>query len=115
MGYFTFSHYFQQFLLLLILSLAKYIINWVKYVCISYLWVKIGISPFSKLQTNFVLYVPSDHRQRTILRSIEQDWEGLPMKQDHRSNGPTDEPQGTIGQTAPHMNHRGPSVERPHR
>jgi len=35
-----------------------------------------------------VLYVSSDHRQRTIHRSIEQGWEGLHMKQDHRSIGP---------------------------
>jgi len=34
------------------------------------------------------LYVPSDHRQHPILRSIEQGWEGLSMKQNHRSIGP---------------------------
>jgi len=63
----------------------------------------------------FVLYISSDHRQRTVLRSIEQGWEGLSMKQDHQSNSPTDEPQGTISRMAPQMNNRVPSVEQRHK
>jgi len=68
---------------------------------------------------NFVLYVPSDHRQHTVLWSIEQGWEGLPIKQDHRSNDPTNELQSTIGRSASQINHtlphNGPSVDRSHR
>jgi len=39
----------------------------------------------------YVLYVSSGHQQRTVLRSIEQGWEDLLVKQDHQSNDPTDE------------------------
>jgi len=48
-------------------------------------------------------------------RTIEQGWEGLSMKQHHRSNDPTDKLESTIGRTVPQMNYKVPSVERLHR
>jgi len=80
------------------------------------------------------LYVSSGHRQRTVLRSIEQDWEGLPTGPSverphrwtikyHRSIDPTNKshvtPKGTIGRSVSQTNHalprKGPSVDRSHR
>ena len=49
-----------------------------------------------------VLYALSDYRQHAVLRSIEQGWEGLHRKQDHRSIGPT------------YKSHATPSGDRPY-
>ena len=66
----------------------------------------------------FVPYAPSGHRPCTVLRFIEQGWEGSYIKHVHRSNGPTDELYRTTGRPVVCMNYmvlrKGPSVDRPY-